>query len=1583
MNCYKPFHLLHSAFRILPSAWLLAASAAVAADYDLWVNNERFTSSHKTINCGPGTAVYNGSDTLTLNGVIIDKGCDIDGPGAGAGIVSRLSSLKIVLKTTGGRENIITNVWGAGITTENALGANGTAAARNLTFQDTGVLRIFTTNAATGYGVYVTGTSRSTALNNIFQINSARAGYTALGGITIASDNASYRPRISITTKEGPGVCTTNDFILQSRITTTPTPYLTIDAAGDGLVCHAFTHTYYPQLTIKAGGVGIRCDGALTDNALTPLTIDSQGDCFAIGGTLTLNNERKFTFASGGQALPSPVTFAESSVGSTIRIKCLGAGSTGLSVPSGTLKVRLSDIEIESAGDGLALGTPASGGNAATPAALTVHSGRLKITAAGNAISGVAGSTVLFHGGDTRLASMNGASAFALADGLSAITVRGRAAVRKGALDGASVEIRRSATYTWAGASADADWSAASTWAGGEVPAAADIVRFEDSVELPAGVVPADFAGVFNVAAGKTLSVIFPDPTATQTVATAVEAGATFVKKGAGAVSIAPWAGTYPGAIRVEAGTVLFRGNGYENAPGFFGDLMVLAGARAVITDSPFANRHGAMTLCSAANVQMTVPTASLSTSARIRAMWDAWYGDPAVTTARRKFFTPPFVLSSASAYTSAYLAGSSFLTTGNTENWGRAVWLCSFGEPRSMTASYDDASTGRFFVDDANFTADATRTVPRGWHVLDWRLNNNGGGVTIYRYFGPSRINPGDVITADFLWNGVCFGGLTLAAGATLDIGAGQAVAFASDAPFNVAGAVTGAADSCLTVALSATPFPLDALGAYPGRVEIGYPAKAKAFSNLSDAAFTVIGHGELIATNGVEGRIGGDFAGKLNIPAGVALQPAAALNAGATVTGSGTFIASPGVPVPPGFAGQVVLAGTSASLTPGPASQWEGVTLADGASFEIPSSLAARSSTRVVLEDWTTGAWSLNGATKDAGYSAGAAYVDNAGALVLTDDGGRQRRTAFITNTVFCLSDIWQMSFTYSASPLGKYESERPGEGLAIILQSGGPRACDTDNSAAYAMRGVSSSALYSSYGIAFRQNADGGVGIDTVSLGAVGGDQIDSASVSGIDLSRPVRVTVSYGGTRMTFRFEQDGVRRERTIDYANIGQAYGRFWFGFAAGTGATKADGTVVGLVQKITDFSGWVLRETGLSAPLDGYGADNDAWHFNGTVTRENGTITFHKDTRTFGSAINPNALSTKQGYRVKWREIVSARVTTGDPRVSMYGSVLLQGYGTGYYNAAQGYGLPAKSPAAFGLLTATDNYDAKWPWGWVQGNTVTLLGALNCSLDNYVAFTNDVTLYFDGKATAIADIWRKANMGTTTRALTCMGDFETLGGKAYLSLVGSYNSNSSATRWRPISFSDIEVRELRDVDMPVSLPLAVADHASATISFGGVSTNATAPAATVETLALGGGSTLSLATASGKPVIAGLGTIVLGGSGETIAASEGVTTAFDTIDLTTAPYPGPGAAPLVVTGSWTTRGGILTIRIPAQWVGRGAFDVADLSGASLVGALPQFRVVLVASDGSERESPVASARLTEGGKLRICTEIRTMILLR
>ena len=1585
---------------------LIAINGLAVVEYDLWVDNQRFTSENTTIYCsGGGTArLEPDKNNLHLDNAIITNSCTIDG--LGAGIVSYLPNLNIWISKG---ENIISNVYGAGITTGNSVDANGATIARNIVFTQSATLRIYTTNEASGYGVYCTGSSLNPGGLFLIDIDSAKDGLIAPDGVTFGV-YASNAPRVDIDARDGYGIYTTNNFIYSPENRTSPT-YIKIKASKDGIYCNDFKFSHRGSididagedgidcrsygryttriggLSIKAGEAGIRCEGSVNDYSTGELKIESQDDCFVLGGALSIEGMRTVNLTShNGSPISSPEPFTLAPVAS-YTFTANSSTAAAFHIPSGTYDFRATDITVRSKGKGIVLGDDSI--DEPTSATFTMVGGNLDIEAAMGGISGNAGSTAAVSC-NTRIYSEAPNKAIDFADGVEALDFRGVIELQKGSLTGDFVEVRTPITYTWIASNPSADWNSTETWANGEIPSSSDIVRFEESMDIPSGVIPADFKGGFNVADGKSLSITFDDTTTTQQLAVAVEGGATFIKKGNGAISLAPISGSYHGDIVVEAGTVVFRGNGSDMAVGLFGKLSVASSARVAVTNSPFVDRHAGLSVGSLSGAaKYYLPNGVYTSYENIRNMWVGLYGDLTLATPRTKLYTPPHLLFTPIDYQLGYLAGSTYLAVNASycDAVGSLVWLNSVDFPRRMDATYDNA--GALYIDQTNCTTSATRSLARGWHYIDWYVGNQTGGMSGYRYFDSSRQNPGDVMTADFIWNGVCFGELSLAEGAVLDICAGQSVAVVADR-FDVKGEIIGASDSCFTIALSDDPIDLKLFDSYSGMIEVGYPAKVKASSNCADANYTLIGHGEVVAADGIDARLSSEFAGRLIIPEGTTFKPVNALSPNIKILGEGTFISSKTFTPPAyGFSGDVsITEGGSATYESAIAQGWDSLKLSNDTTLSIAGSTLLKGAIEESLLDWNSGAWSLNGTTIIKNFNTGSAYVDSDGALVLTDDGGQQRRTAFLTNVVLRSSDSWRVSFTYSASQIGKYEKERAGEGLAIILQPYGPTACDAIAAAPFAIGNDNKKQLYNAFGMAFMQNQNYRTGIDIVSQGTVGSDQIKTYSDCGIDITKPVDVEVVYADKLLTFYFRQGAVILSRTVDLSILTESQGLFWFGFAAGTGTSDSDGTVVGLVQKITNFKGTILRNS-YSEPLEGYSLATNNWQLNGTITNTGSLLILHEDKGYWGSAVARKPLPLTKAYAMSWQQIVYAcpRTLSTDPRTRVYGSSVIQGYGTNYFNNANtGYGIPSQKPATFGTLVVCDEHETGiFPWAWILGNSVKRIGTLNAPTSisgRFLTVTNNVTMSFDGEGALTMEVARPTSFGSSSTELTCIDDFKSLGNDGWLTFIASHPTRGGVqTKYRTITYSNIVVRQLMPNDMKVGIPIEVESGATTTIELNGITVEASTPIASLGDLTLKSDSTLVLTNEFGNSIV-GISKMALGGASQTIMTATNVTAALDTLDLTATSHPMIGSALLTINGNWTSRNGKITIHIPSSWVSLPSFDAINLRNATLNGTMPEFEVVLINEDGTTRSGKGVLAYVTEDGMLRLKTPARTIFMI-
>lgn len=173
--------MLLSLIVLLSVAAAVPFTAGAETAYKLWVNNEQFTSSHLTVQCGSGTATFNPDNyTLTLDNAQITQGAEIDY--LGTGILTFLDrELTIVVNG----DCTITQTGGDGIGSYE-FDDDYNMVPHDITVTGDGTLTIDESTPVYGYGFYCTG---KLTLDGIFlTIHSEATGIWAKE-LTIKNDS--------------------------------------------------------------------------------------------------------------------------------------------------------------------------------------------------------------------------------------------------------------------------------------------------------------------------------------------------------------------------------------------------------------------------------------------------------------------------------------------------------------------------------------------------------------------------------------------------------------------------------------------------------------------------------------------------------------------------------------------------------------------------------------------------------------------------------------------------------------------------------------------------------------------------------------------------------------------------------------------------------------------------------------------------------------------------------------------------------------------------------------------------------------------------------------------------------------------------------------------------------------------------------------------------------------------------------------------------------------------------------------------------------------------------------------------------
>lgn len=710
-------------------------------------------------------------------------------------------------------------------------------------------------------------------------------------------------------------------------------------------------------------------------------------------------------------------------------------------------------------------------------------------------------------------------------------------------------------------------WSEPSSWNPVGVPESGDRVVFDGAATIAP---PASFAGVMSVKGGTLTLVVAEDLSLTLAVAT----GASLEKTGQGVLKVKPCpcaeAGFVTGGeIAVREGKVQFSGRGRSDAPGFFGPLVIAAGAEAEIVDSPRTGRHGGLVRTVGLNVDTGV-FMSIMEPVDLAAFSDKWAAAAADPTLGGDdywiFVDPesgsvapfsgdaslPVALRDRSVSLPMVMARGVFVSNGDEVDLTGAGFMrhCSLVDLVQLDT-----------VTAAGFAQTTPLTLQSGWHAFDngtllWNAYENWFDVRLRYPTAPTLVS--SKCGVDSLWCGVCFGGLTLESGFVFTVADGQAVAFAGSAT-SFAGSIRGGADTCFALMGGGWAPDWSAFAGFSGEFELGRLATlAPGDIDFGDVPFTASLRGRILASAGLCGVTAANCTGCVEIPQGVSYSADPALLSAGRVRGAGTVTAS-----------GVMTVGMLASA-------------AGGASFDSGSSLLVGSKDLMQekmssnLPSWSAaGGWSFVHNDVESGVHPACEVVDET--LTLVQAPGEQYASAWCQSDSVSLSDDLAVSFTvacnnpkYPEYPITESEGEnlQMADTWAFVLQSDSATSLTTRNN------GLSPT----SFGFCISLYND--MSFTWVTAGARTGAVSLKGEPYGFSRIRPVDVSVGVTNGVMSVRFVQARDEGEQAVFTAtrDIKDVFGdaaSAWFGFSGvtGYGASyfKCD---------IGSFSGTVMRPT-------------------------------------------------------------------------------------------------------------------------------------------------------------------------------------------------------------------------------------------------------------------------------------------------------------------------------------------------------------------------------------------------------------------
>lgn len=1141
--------------------------------------------------------------------------------------------------------------------------------------------------------------------------------------------------------------------------------------------------------------------------------------------------------------------------------------------------------------------------------------------------------------------------------------------------------LAQGATNVWTGA-VGAEWQSASSWSLGRVPDAADWAKFETAADVAP---PSDFGGVIWVD-GAQVSVAVEAATRLAVKLSGTEASLT--KRGLGVLTVSPVRGVNPGTVAVTQGELAFAGNGDE-APGAFDRLVVAAGATARVTESPIATRHGAV-IHGGYTSKDALPdgytesdyyywfSSRLTTMPLYDFMWDTYFACPSDTRcyavvvpegdakalAYEHRLTPAYLLerqekmmmlTRAILLVETPLSGSYFLKNG-TGGGAMSAWFVDGVQMGDLSWGGNSAAT------------EYKRTFSTGWHELALSLWGEASYGWKQNWLRFSRTSPADgesgLLTEDNLWLGVCFNAIDLADGGSLVIADGQALGISTSDNLNLSGSVRSETASAVLAVMSSyvragqTPdrvAKLTGLGSFVGVLELGRMAVVELPETAATDSFTVQGKGNVVLPgNGAEARLHESFEGIVTVPAGVT----ATLPAGcrAEVRGEGRVISASDTirAALAGFAGETVLDPASEVLTPlnFSASSYDfgRAQLADGATYDLHRSDFVSRLEKTTVPDFSRAAdWTLLGCT---GIKAIVApdgtripvevdklpYLDDMGALVLTDAPDKSRRGAFLTGAQIGEGEFLICSFDvhsylpepspYAATHGWSKTCDRRAGGIGIVLCAGDPgEATARKNDEFLAWDGTC--------GLVVKYWETGTVQV--LANGRQKSASVGMPAYGSLDLAKPYHVEVMCGYGKLVVTLSQASFSHTFVVEAARaFASADGKATLGIL-GSSDYWSDGNAAlpWIRTEISNFSGtrWAARAsflTGDAAADENFTLGAVNWNAKGLARHEEDgrlLIGVAEGAHKFGRAICKRPIPARQAFELEYDVTFSMTAT---PSTASILAFLLQAEGENpTFAGGQDNGLDEislKDTDGYGFSLETYSRTSNWIWGKGKGMTKASLPAQHVLTADKPCH---VRVCYDGEGTMRLTV---ASDGVSQEG---MHTFKPLGDETK----SLYLTFSYSTTWGPCGTCHISnltfTPRTSAARVDPTIRVAVGSGDQATIRLPAFAEDEADRSAN-GWIDLGVGARLTLAAADAAGTSAAFGRVSCAGAA-TLALDEGLCARIGAFA-----FAGETPQALCLTGGGRVAfADPLAFTMPTAWSRTGDFTLVDCAGVTLLGALP------------------------------------------
>jgi len=724
-----------------------------------------------------------------------------------------------------------------------------------------------------------------------------------------------------------------------------------------------------------------------------------------------------------------------------------------------------------------------------------------------------------------------------------------------------------------------------------------------------------------------------------------------------------------------------------------------------------------------------------------------------------------------------------------------------------SVTVTIDGTELGTV-AEGASSTYEKSYTP--GWHILKTSFASAGGDVALGR--SPMSERDDGTFSSDMLWKGVAVHGFSIGEGAQLHLGADQAMAIgAASSPSFLAGVVFGESGSRLAL-LGGSIGRVGLRGLkshFTGTLEVGRMVDVLLEAGQVPSC-SIAGKGTVHVVSGCENLFGADFGGRIDIPEGVTFTAPSALR-DFVATGNGALVLTHAdqIGAEAGFLGQVTLPVNATVSADSLAPMSKGVLLSDGGVLSVGErSIAYAGGAYDALDGFSAaGAWSLLGSgessltLKDGSkvtFPVNKAYVDGAGALVLTDGAG-QHHAAMLKSRGFSRADDWSCGFDWSATLPADSAYAKAGngqalaEGTAFILQP------STNGYHTYS----SSAAPLGSYGFyVSTYNAAGpNAGVRWVDNGFVDTYPNVPEGTGGITVTKPIHFEVVCRGGVLFVTMRQEGKSYSFTRDVGKVFEQDKPVYLGFSAGTSWWGSSSTVPWSLQTVADFSGRVARPDAMTAVDSTLGNLKDAqWTTSGNTYRDvnGGVVRLVSTASKTGFLLNKTPFPTHRPFTLKFTATCSEFSGTGAEGFScafqQTGTSVTHPGGTSYY---------LKDIPSCGFIY----YVYSRAIAWVQdGDKVD---PMNNVVDMTSGVENVCTLVYDGNGGMELTV-TSANKTYTARRY--YPEMLAWGDDMYLTFVAA----TASWTWCKIGLKEMSVTRPQAAGGTVAVPVSVGTVADA-----------------------------------------------------------------------------------------------------------------------------------------------------------------------